>query len=141
MELTKAASTEGFVAIHFTRHDYADRRLMLLHDANLNRRCVGTQQCLFADEKSILHVTSWMIRREVERFKIVVVVFDLGTVCDAEAHRHEYRRDLIDCFRDRVHRAPEFAPTGQCQIEFNGLCSGRTQGGKLLIVQDVDMGS
>ena len=37
-------------------------------------------------KKSIVTVTSWMVGRYVERFKIVVVEFNFGAVQDAVAH-------------------------------------------------------
>ena len=91
--------------------DDADRRLLCLHGANLNRRGVGAQQLALAalvgrEEERVVHLARRMAGREVERGEIVVVGLDVGTFGDREAHIGEDRGDFVDDLADRMDAAP-----------------------------------
>ena len=48
-----------------------------------------------SDEERVLRVTRRMVRREVERGEVVLVVLDLGALGHPEAHRDEDVDDLL----------------------------------------------
>src|SRR5688572_23065488 len=60
------------------RRDDADRRLMLLHRADLYGRGVAAQQDAGCDVEGVVHVGRRMIERRVQRDEVVPVGFRLG---------------------------------------------------------------
>ena len=106
----RVRQVEIVAAVHLARHDDPHRRLVLLHVADLHRRRMRAKQrgrpirgrrTLPDEVKRVLHVAGRMLRRHIERFEIVVVVFDLGTLEHLIAHAREDRLDLFahDCQR------------------------------------------
>ena len=91
----------GLVAEHAARGDDADRRLVGLHNANLNARGMSAQQHirglvdigLLADEEGVLHVAGGMVEWEVQGREHVVVILDLRTFGDGKA---KVRENLVD---------------------------------------------
>ena len=59
----------------------------------------------FAQEERVLHVARRVVRREIQRLEVVVVVLDLRSVGDAEPHRDEDRLDLVERLGERMLRA------------------------------------
>ena len=81
---------------------------MCLHVTNLHARGVRAQQCGWmrgrrpagarhrsVQIKRVLHVTRGVVRRHVERFEVVIVVFHLRALEDLEPHGPEDRLDLL----------------------------------------------
>ena len=64
-------------------HDDANRRLLVFHHADLHGRCVRAQHQSVVQVERVVHRARRMVRRNVERFEVVIVVFDLRTVDDA----------------------------------------------------------
>ncbi len=77
----------GIVIVTINRawHDDLQRRLAVFHGADLHRRGVRPQQPIVGDENSILHIPSRMIFRKVERFKIMIIVLNVGAAGDFKA--------------------------------------------------------
>ena len=81
--------------IHFVgteypaRRDHTDRQPALLHDTGLHRGSLGTQHNVFVDIKCILLVLCRMIRRDIQLFKIVQVIFHLRAFHHLITHSHE----------------------------------------------------
>jgi hypothetical protein len=46
-----------------------------LHDTNLNRRGMSSQDLVRTNIKGIVHSPGWMVRRYIKGFEIIVVVF------------------------------------------------------------------
>ena len=77
---------------------------MLLHVADLHpggvraqqrRRRAGRRAHRRGEVERVLHVARGMLRRHVERFEVVVVVFELGPLDDEEAEAGEDGLDLL----------------------------------------------
>ena len=56
---------------------------------------MGTKQNFFCDIEGILHITRWVIFRQVHAFKVVVVLLHFKTVHDLVAHPD---KDIFDFF-------------------------------------------
>src|SRR3989338_10536984 len=63
---------------------------------NSHRRGVRAQNTArrFVRPECVLHISSWMVRRHIKRCKIVILILELRTIGDAEAHTAEYLRDV-----------------------------------------------
>ena len=98
-------------AIGAARTDHADRRLLLQHGADLDRRGVGTQHLALAlgvrlEEEGVVHVPRRMAWREVERREVQPIRLDIGTLRDREPHIGEDRREFVHDLADRMHATP-----------------------------------
>src|SRR4030095_3216730 len=67
---------------------------------------MGAEQHAAADKKGVLHIPRWMILGNIEGFKVVVVVLDVRTTGDLEAHTPKDIDDLVHDRRQRVSSAP-----------------------------------
>ena len=100
----RVRQVEIVAAVDLAGHDDAHRRLVALHVADLHRRGVRAQQrrrtadgpATSPDEiERVLHVARRMLGRHVERFEVVVVVFDFGAFEHLIAQAREDRFDLL----------------------------------------------
>src|SRR5450756_2224107 len=66
---------------------------------------MSPQQQVIFNEKCILHITGGVFRGEVERLKIVPVMFNLGPLCNRKSKSRKNRADLFDNQRDRMFGA------------------------------------
>src|SRR4051812_44887005 len=62
-----------------------------------------------------------MLRRHVERFEVVVIVFELGPLDDEEAEAEEDRLDPLAQQRQRMAMADERRTPGQRDVDRAGL--------------------
>ena len=91
--------------IHLIRTEYAagsnhaDRRLLLLHGTYLYRRGLGTKYDILINIERILLILGRMIRRNVQRFKVIVVILYFGTFHYFIAHTNENTLYFIQCNR------------------------------------------
>ena len=99
MEDGGVGGIDGIAAVHAAGRDDADGRLSLLHGADLHRGGLGAQQHLIGDIKGILRIPGGVVRRQVERFKVVVIQLDLRAGDDIKAHAEE---DLLDLIQDEI---------------------------------------
>ncbi len=106
LEHRRVRQVEIVAAIHLARHDDPHRRLVGFHVADLHRRGVRAQQrgrtsfalhCARQIER-VLHVARRVFGRHVERFEVVIVVFDFGSL---EHLVPETREDRFDLARGR----------------------------------------
>ncbi len=79
------------------------------------------QQPSIGDEKCILHVARRMVFGNIERFEIVVVVFDVRTAGDLEAHAPKDIDDLVDHQRQRMAAAALPARAGEGDVDALGF--------------------
>ena len=99
------AGGDGLVAEDAARTDYADRGLLLLHGAHLQRRGVRAQQHIGVqfDEEGVLHVAGGVFLGEVEGGEHVPVVLDVGAFHGGEADVLEDAAHLAHHDGDGVH--------------------------------------
>jgi hypothetical protein len=62
-------------SIHLSGTNHPEWWFSGLHDMNLYRRGMGSQDLARTDIKGIVHSAGWMVRRYIKRFEIIVVVF------------------------------------------------------------------
>ena len=76
-----------------------------------------------ADEvQRVLHVARRMLRRHVERFEVVIVVFELGALDDEEPESREDGFDALAEDGERMAVADPRAASGQRDVD--GTCRG-----------------
>ena len=101
---------EIVAAVDAAWRDQPHRRLMLLHVPDLHPGRMRAEQRGGGahgrahgrrEIQRVLHVARGMVRRHVERFEVVVVVFELGPLDDEEPHAAE---DGFDASRSSVKR-------------------------------------
>ena len=56
-----------------------------------------TKQNFFRNVEGILHVTRWVVLRQVHTFKVIVVSLNFKTINDLEAHPQENVFDFFSC--------------------------------------------
>ena len=88
-------------AEHVARSNHAERRLVRFHVVNLGARCVRAEHDLVVHVERVLHVAARMVRRSVERFKVVPIRFDVATEVHIKTH---LRKEVDDFFADVVQR-------------------------------------
>ena len=93
VEYGRVSGVHSVGAVNSAGGDNPYRRLLIFHYVHLNRGCLGPQKHVIRDIEGVLRVPCRVIRREVEGFKVVVVIFDLGTFCNIESHA---QKDLFD---------------------------------------------
>ncbi len=103
-EHRRVREIEVVAAVDAPRRDQPDRRLMLLHVADLHPRRMRPQQRRRRarsrahggrEIERVLHVARGMLGRHVERFEVVIVVFELGAFDDQEAEAREDGFDAL----------------------------------------------
>ena len=85
VEHRAVAGIEVVLAIHPARTNDPDRWRPRFHGSDLHRRRMGTQQHAVVEVERVVHCPRRMVRRDVERFEVVVLVLDLGTRHDVVA--------------------------------------------------------
>ena len=97
-------------AIHTARRDNTNGRFLRRHGADLDRRCVRTQNhflaiaCHFVREiKCIVHCTRRMRLWNIERSEIVPVVLNLRPFGHSKAHIGKNLRQLVHNLADGVN--------------------------------------
>lgn len=98
--------------------DDLERRLALLHDADLNRGGMSPEQAILGDEKGILHVPCGMILRDIEGLEIMIVILDIGAARDLKSHAQKDIDDLIHHQGERVYPTALPAAPGKGDIDF-----------------------
>jgi hypothetical protein len=63
--------------------------------AHLHRRSVRARRVAIGHPEGVLHVARGMVRRNVQRVKVVLVGFDFRPVEHAKAHGGEELLDLV----------------------------------------------
>ncbi len=107
-------------AIDLAGRDQADRRRLALHGADLHGRGMRAQQAAVAEVERVVHRARRMVRREIQRFEIVIVVFDLGTFGDIVAEPREDLGHAVERARDRMQPAALGATAGQRDVDALG---------------------
>ena len=94
----------------------ADGRLLLLHHTDLHRRSLRAQEHLFSDIEGILRIARRVIRRNIQRLKVIVIPLDLRAGGYLKAHAEEDFLYLIEHNRERVLMAKRAAFAGHRYI-------------------------
>ncbi len=98
--------------------DDADRRLALLHGADLHRAGMGAQQARTVERvEGVLHRPRRMRFGNIEGLEVVPVVLDFGALHAFEAHRIEDPLDAADGARHRMQGADFLAAAGQGDVD------------------------
>jgi len=102
MEEAVGACRDGLVAVDTSRAEHADRRLVSFHIMRLiaggmraQHHVLGHVALVLRDKEGILHVACGMVSGKIQHGEHVLVVVDLGTVVEREAHALEDVDDLI----------------------------------------------
>ena len=88
------------------------------HRSYLHRRSMSTEQRIFGNIERVLHITGGMILRQVQAFKVIIIIFHFGAFADFIAHTE---KDLFDFFNhtaDGMDMAGFDFGTGQRNIDF-----------------------
>ena len=86
-------------------HQYFERRLHLLHAADLPAGGLGAQEKIFRDIEGILLVPCRVILRGIESGEVVVVIFDFRSLVVNKSHAGKQINQLIAHNVDRIERA------------------------------------
>ena len=93
MEHRHVSGVSRVAAEHAPRHDRIDRWFNGLHDPDLDRGGVGTQQSAtrltVVHVEGVVHVSGRVVGWKVESAEVVPLVLDLGALSHSEAHTHE----------------------------------------------------
>ncbi len=88
----------------------------------------------------VLHVARGMLRRHVERFEVVIVVFELRPIDHLEAEAREDRFNPLAQDRQRMTMADARGPTGQRDVDRAGRRTCGGCGGEPILQPRVDVG-
>ena len=105
-------------SVHLARRDNPVRRRTFFHHPDLHGRGVRAQQPAITEIEGIVHGACRVVRREIEQFEIVVVVFNLGAGCDIETQPGENADRPFHGHGDRVQATALFTPPRQRDIHF-----------------------
>ena len=97
----------------------ANRRLELLHGADLHGRCVRPQQNVLAEVERVVQVERGVIGREIERREIVPLGFRFGAERNGESELAEDVFDFFDDERHRMLRAEPLPPCRHGEVDFS----------------------
>ncbi len=103
MEEAVGTGADSLVAIYATWAKHTDRWLVSFHIMSLVARGMAAQEHILGyvirvallDEEGVLHIAGWVIGRKVEHGEHVLVVINLRTLIEGEAHTSEDVDDLI----------------------------------------------
>ena len=80
--------------VDLSRSDNANRRGLLFHGTNLNRRGMGPQDNIVGDIKGVLHVPGRVVFRHVESLEVVIIRFNFRAFHDVESETCKNIADL-----------------------------------------------
>ncbi len=101
------------------RHDDAEWRLRRAHVPDLHRRRVCAEQEIrtIGEKQRVLRVARGMVRPEVQRREVVVVVLDLRSLGHLEPHADEHVDDLVLDEAERMRMAARTAAAGKRDVD------------------------
>src|SRR5262245_22320077 len=104
MESVLVARVRRLVTEDLAGGDDPQRWTQPLHRTNLYGGRMGAQHQapLSLHVEGVLRVARGMVRRDIERLKVVPIRFDLGAVSDLITHRNEQVLDLPSDLRQRM---------------------------------------
>ena len=101
MEQRGMGRIDVVTAEYTARCNDADRRLLVFHRADLNRRGLRAENNIIGYIEGVLRITCRMILRNVQGFEIVVVGLDIRTLCDRESHAD---KNILDFIQNKIDR-------------------------------------
>ena len=107
----------GLAPVHPADRDHVDGRLSLLHDVDLGRRGLGSQDDVLVQEERLQLRARRMRRRQVERVEVVVRRLDLAAVDDAVAESEEDVLDLPADLCDEMELPARRCPAGKRDVD------------------------
>ena len=108
-------------AVHTAGRNDADRRLFLLHDAHLHARGLRAEHHVIRNIEGVLRVARRMVLRDIQRFKIVVVKFDLRAFRDREAQTDKDFLQFVEHDIQRMLFADDDLFAGQGHVQRLGF--------------------
>ena len=108
----------GIAPIHPAGNENPNRRRLLLHHPNLNRRSMRAQQTpLFARQvKSVLRIAGRMIYGRIERVKTMILILHFRPGGNGKAQSPEAPHNLLSHLRQRMKSSPAQAASGQAEV-------------------------
>jgi hypothetical protein len=109
------------------RDNDADRRLGLLHEPDLVRRCMGAEEHLPpsvgfpVDPECVPHVTRRVIGRDAERLEVIPVPLDFRPFGDLEAHAREGGEHVAHGLSNGVQAPPRCGEAGEGDVQAFGF--------------------
>ncbi len=89
-----------FISTKYTsRSNHTNRQLALLHHTNLYRGSLGTKHDIVIDVEGILLIFCRMVCRNVQCFKVIVIIFYFRTFYDFIAHAYKDTLYFFQCDR------------------------------------------
>ncbi len=112
----------GIAAVGTAWHNHADRRLLYQHHPCLHRARMRAQDMplpitLTRDVERVMHLPGGMIGGNVQFGKIVVVVFDVGTLRHREAKIGKDGGDFVLYLADRMNKAARLGTRRQGHVD------------------------
>ena len=104
-------------AIHAPRAHDVDRRLARLHGADLRRRRLRAEDCVFVEEERLQRRPGRMPGREVERVEVVMRRLHLAAVDHRVPHPQEDVLELAPDLRDEVEMTASYARAGHRDVD------------------------
>ena len=101
----RRVSQIGITAINSPRTDHLERRRTAFHHPHLNRRRMRPQNSRRVYIKSVVHRTRRMVRGNIERFEVMIIIFDFGALGHFVTAACEYGRDALYSLRNWVQTA------------------------------------
>ena len=128
VENTVRPIRDSLVSEHSAGADNADRGLLVLHSAHLDRAGVRSEQDIgvLLNEEGVLHIPRRVLRREVQRREDVPVILHLRALSNSVTQPREDIDNLPANKRDGVARANTILTARTCHITNSSrrcLCS------------------
>ena len=95
----------------------ADGGLLVFHHMHLHGGSLGAEQNVVGNVEGVLCIPCRMVRGQIQRLKVVVVILHLRTVCDREAHAQEDFLNLVCHNGQRVQLANGLGLAGQGNVD------------------------
>ncbi len=108
----------SFSSVDSPRNDDSYRRLSILHGPDLHGGGVRAEKQVIREVKGIPIVSSGMMRREVQRFEIVVIRLDLRPLFDRKTHRDKNILNFLLEEDDGMRGPPVFLFSRQSEVNF-----------------------
>ena len=107
----------GIRTEHPSRRDDPNRWLLLFHNVYLNRRSLCPEQDVIGNIERILCISCRMVWRQIQSFKVIIIVFHFRTICNRKAHAEEDFLDFVFHDGQRMQTADFLLLARQCDVQ------------------------
>ena len=124
------------ITVNAARRNNADWRLFIFHGTDLHAGSLCTQQAFGIKPEGIVISTCRMVRRNIQRIKVMIVIFNFRAGFNRKAQFAEKGFDTLNGTGDRMQTAifhaasrqrdinPLFSQTGIQRRRFQGIFTG-----------------